>query len=200
MSKTKKSRKPWIVLGIVIIAGLIISGLSWANANNTSEAPEPTPTPTATKTEAQTIAENSVYIFMSAIMEDVAIQTSADASQQVRVETETGEEAADGTPAAVATVSLSELPEGVSVESNIAYLKNLIAEVNSNQGTSWALLEATDEFADEPNIVGAVKLWEDTDTPVNPAVVDVVYFNTDGVMTISVTATVYLGNNPTTNE
>ena len=200
-AKTRR-RNPWIITVIVILTLVLVGGLSWLYANNSSGNPEATPSPSATpvKTEAQTIAENSVFIYMSAVMENVVAQTSADANQQVKVETETATIAADGTPAAVATVNLSDLPAGVSIEQNIAYIKEVIAQVNSIQGTSWTVLEATDEFADQPEIVGALKLWEEAENPINPAIIDVIYFNRDGKISVTITATVYLGNNSTTEN
>lgn len=196
-SSSRKTFKIWIFVTVIVVTVSVLGGLSWLFVQQ-NPSPDPTPSSSASpvKTDAQQIAESSVTVFMQAVMENVVQQTSADAEQNVRVATETSATAADGSPAAVATAKLSEFPSGVDVQTNINYLKEVIAQVNSVQGTTWTMLEATDEFADQPNIVGAVKLWEEGETPINPAIVDIVYFNNDGELSIDITATVYLGESP----
>lgn len=197
-----KKIKPWLLVGFVLLTFGLVGGLglAYVNANQPETSPTPSPSATETKTDAQLISENTVNLFVDAVMGDVVNQTSAEDTQEVAINTETSNIAADGTPASVATLTVTELPEGVDVKKNIEYLKNLMIQVNKAQQTSWVALEAEDEFADQPDIVGAVKLWEEDENPANPAIVDILYFNTDNKLSVTVTATVYLGKQPTTTD
>lgn len=191
-----KTRRIIIVVGLIVLAGLIsLGGFTVYNSNNPS-TPEssPTPSPTATATDAQLIAANTTEVFLATIVEDIKNQTDQDVVANIEIAVDTSDTAEDGSSAAVAMINARNIPNTVNIEQNVNYINTVLTSVNDMNSTNWKAIEATDEFAGEENFVTAVKIWQDTDSPQNPAVVTIVYRTNATGYEIDITATVYLGN------
>lgn len=191
-----KTRRIVIVVGLIVLAGLISLGGFTVYNNNNPSTPEssPTPSPTATASDAQLIAANTTEVFLATIVEDIKNQTDEDVAANIEIAIDTSDTAEDGSKAAVAMISARNIPGTVNIEQNVAYIDTVLTSVNDMNSTNWKSIEATDEFAGEENFVTAVKIWQDTDSPQNPAIVTIVYRTNTTGYEVDITATVYLGN------
>lgn len=190
-----KTRRLIIVVGLILLAGLIsLGGVVVYNSNNpTTPESSPTPSPTATATDAQLIAANTAEVFFETIVEDIKKQTSEEVAKNIEIAVNTSDKAEDGSPAAVAMISARKIPNTVNIEQNVSYIDTVLKTVNDKNSTNWKTIKTTDGFASDQNVVSAVKVWQDSDTPQNPAIVTIVYKTNDTGYEIDITSTVYLG-------
>jgi hypothetical protein len=204
-----KRRLTAIIIAFITIA--IIVGIAFAtNAFNGTEKQTPPdttsePAPTETSTDApteltveekQTVAANTTQTFFDALMSNVKEQIGEEKTNATLVTPNTSDQDSTGTAATVAIYAVTNIDGSFDYNANSEFLKQIVEKLKTDTSAPWTYVQSDDAAFEESEVLTAFKIYEDTDTPDNPAIVEVSYVkytNEAGVDTYEmyISSTVY---------
>ena len=199
-----RQRKTW--LRIVIIAFLVAIGvvlLTLApspNSNTPTETSEPTASPTAGEELSETQMENlsaTTADSVAAIIAASVKEQYAD-NQTVLDSVQTSQnylnEDATGNTAKVTIIQFTSVPRDYDYKEDTTNFKEYL---NGDQVSGdWAIEEASAPESDGVEVLNALRLYDKSDDPSNPAVIEVSYVvettdNPDRNITVLINVAVY---------
>lgn len=192
-----KKQKFWgLGLLLLAVATFVVVFVLVKPVINPASSPTPSPSSSATITvsEAQTISENSTNLFMQGVMENAKTQLGEDTVKEIQVVPSTDDQTSNGTPAAVTLVKLYPLPSTFDVEQNIEHFESTLKGTNAGNNSDWVVRRVDQEYLDtQSNIINMIQIYQDTDSPTNPAVIEISYLKeTDNTISVYVTSTVFI--------
>jgi hypothetical protein len=185
-----KRRLTAIIIALITIA--IVVGIAFAtNAFNGTEnqtspdaTSEPAPTETKTSTDApteltveqkQTVAANTTQTFFDALMSNVKEQIGEEKINATLVTPNTSDQDSTGTEATVAIYAITNIDGSFDYNANSEFLKQIVEKLKTDTSAPWTYVQSDDAAFEESEVLTAFKIYEDTDTPDNPAIVEVSY-------------------------
>jgi len=183
-----KRRLTAIIIAFITIA--IIVGIAFAtNAFNGTEKQTPPdttsePAPTETSTDApteltveekQTVAANTTQTFFDALMSNVKEQIGEEKTNATLVTPNTSDQDSTGTAATVAIYAVTNIDGSFDYNVNSEFLKQIVEKLKTDTSAPWTYVQSDDAAFEESEVLTAFKIYEDTDTPDNPAIVEVSY-------------------------
>lgn len=188
MKISTKRRLTAIIIAFITIA--IIVGIAFAtNAFNGTEKQTPPdttsePAPTETSTDApteltveekQTVAANTTQTFFDALMSNVKEQIGEEKTNATLVTPNTSDQDSTGTAATVAIYAVTNIDGSFDYNVNSEFLKQIVEKLKTDTSAPWTYVQSDDAAFEESEVLTAFKIYEDTDTPDNPAIVEVSY-------------------------
>jgi uncharacterized membrane protein YdfJ with MMPL/SSD domain len=183
-----KRRLTAIIIAFITIA--IIVGIAFAtNAFNGTEKQTPPdttsePAPTETSTDApteltveekQTVAANTTQTFFDALMSNVKEQIGEEKTNATLVTPNTSDQDSTGKAATVAIYAVTNIDGSFDYNANSEFLKQIVEKLKTDTSAPWTYVQSDDAAFEESEVLTAFKIYEDTDTPDNPAIVEVSY-------------------------
>lgn len=188
MKISTKRRLTAIIIAFITIA--IIVGIAFAtNAFNGTEKQTPPdttsePAPTETSTDApteltveekQTVAANTTQTFFDALMSNVKEQIGEEKTNATLVTPNTSDQDSTGKAATVAIYAVTNIDGSFDYNANSEFLKQIVEKLKTDTSAPWTYVQSDDAAFEESEVLTAFKIYEDTDTPDNPAIVEVSY-------------------------
>lgn len=170
---------------IVIIVGIAFATNAFKGTENqtppdTTSEPAPTETSTDVPTELtveekQTVAANTTQTFFDALMSNVKEQIGEEKTNATLVTPNTSDQDSTGTAATVAIYAVTNIDGSFDYNANSEFLKQIVEKLKTDTSAPWTYVQSDDAAFEESEVLTAFKIYEDTDTPDNPAIVEVSY-------------------------
>jgi hypothetical protein len=180
----------FITLAVVVAIGLATNSFSSKNA---------TPTPTATAytiQEKQTIAQNTTGLFFDTLMANVSEQIGEEKASIIKVTPQTVNNDAEGKEATVAILASTGIDSSFDYQKNVEVLKAYVEEIKKQTKGPWIFVQSDDAEFEDSEVLTALKIFEDTEKPENPAIIEISYMQKtaeDGTVTYEIyfSSTIY---------
>jgi len=187
-----KKRRRWITLGALLVV-LVIAAVAFGSGDSASNnAPEPTTTSPAELSESdkQAGVSNLVEGTANVIGSQFVDQYGEESYATILFASDTANVDDNGKPATVGLATYSMVPSDFDIASSAAFFEESI----ENMDGDWKMVENKDAPEGIDSLY-AVKLYDASENPSNPAIIDISYFtetennpNKNITITISVTA------------
>lgn len=177
--RTKASKRRLIVLICVIVATLAIVLAGGFATNGFNPTPKETTSTTAplTEDEQKAVAEQSSSAVFDIVMANVVSQIGQNNADVAMINTSGLLEDANGKPAKVAVISVTNLDASFDYEKSVTHVEESFKSLNvEGEDIDWNVVISDETtFAENESILKAIKIYDNAKNPINPAIIEVSY-------------------------
>lgn len=202
VKRMSRATKRWIYVGITALVSLAIAVPAVMTTTDFSSTPEPTPTSdqlsVETPEQKEEVSYTTAQVVAKMLWDDIQSQVEDEKTlNQINLAEDFSETDSVNKEAKVTFIAYYDLPANIVPEKTVKTFIEYLEKLNDEEDNNWLYAEATSEQLEGSNVVYAIKAWEDSENPPNPAIIEISFTKisatdeTQESFEITISSTVY---------